>query len=172
MASSPSASSPPPPTGAQSDRVALLECNIDDMTGEALGYAMDRLLAEGALDVWFVPIQMKKNRPGVLLAVLCAEERAAHLRAVLLRETSTLGVRWQIVERQVAERRFERVETPYGSVRVKVKVLDGQAVSAKPEYDDCAGLARRLGVPLADVLEAATAAAVPLVGTARRTTGR
>ncbi|NLD43531.1 MAG: LarC family nickel insertion protein, partial [Chloroflexi bacterium] len=67
---------------------------------------------------------------------------------------------------------FERVETPYGSVRVKIKVLDGQAVSAKPEYDDCAGLARRLGVPLAVVLEAATAAAAPLVGSARRTTGR
>ena len=143
--------------------MALLECNIDDMTGESLGYAFDRLLAEGALDVWFAPIQMKKNRPGVLLSVLCSTERAAHLRMVLLRETSSLGVRWRILERQVADRRVERVETEYGSVRVKIKVLDGQVVSAKPEHDDCAELARKQGVPLAAVLAAASAAAAPLL---------
>jgi len=134
------------------------------MTGEALAYALDRLLAEGALDAWFCPLQMKKGRPGTLVAVLSTEERAAHLRDVMLRETTTLGVRWCVMHRQIAARRTERVNTRFGTVRVKVKTLGGRDVSAKPEYDDCAALARQAGVPLTTVQEAAAAAARGLLG--------
>ncbi len=149
--------------GSLTDRVVLIECNIDDMTGEALAYALDRLLAEGALDAWFCPLQMKKGRPGILLSVLCTEERAEHLRGVLLRETTTLGVRWRLMERQIAARRTRTVATPYGTVRVKIKILDGQAFSAKPEYEDCAALALRAGVPLVVVQQAAAEAAGRMV---------
>lgn len=151
------------PNAHTPDRIVLLECNIDDMTGEALGYALETILAAGALDAWFTPIYMKKNRPGTLLSVLCAEERGDEMRLLVLRETTTLGVRWRTMDRQIAERRSAGVETPYGPVAVKVKIVDGRALSAKPEYEDCAALARRSGVPLEDVLAAARAAAARLL---------
>jgi uncharacterized protein (DUF111 family) len=144
-------------------RVILLECNIDDMTGEALGYALERLLEAGALDAWFTPIYMKKNRPAALLSVLSSEERAAEMRDLILRETTTLGVRWRPMEREVAGRRSAEVDTPYGRVRIKIKIVAGGAVSAKPEHDDCAALAERHAVPLAEVVAAAQAAAAPLI---------
>ncbi len=140
-------------------RVELLECNLDDMTGEALGYALERLLEAGALEAWFTPIYMKKNRPGVLLSALCQVEDADSLAALLLRETSTLGVRRRIVERSVAERHILQVETAWGPVRCKVKLLEGAAVSVKPEHDDCARLARAHGVPLEAIVQAARALA-------------
>jgi len=139
----------------ESDRVALLACNLDDATGETLGYTMDRLLATGALDVWFTPIQMKKNRPATQLSVLCQPQDAGALAALLLRETPTLGVRQQILIRFKAGREMRQVETPWGAVRVKVKVLAGEAVAASPEYDDCARLAVQAGVPLQQVMAAA-----------------
>jgi hypothetical protein len=116
----------------ENDQVALLACNLDNATGETLGYTMDRLLAAGALDVWFTPIQMKKNRPATQLSVLCRPHDAGTLAALLLRETPTLGVRQQILTRTKAGRDVRRVETPWGTVRVKIKVLDGQAVAASP----------------------------------------
>jgi uncharacterized protein (TIGR00299 family) protein len=137
------------------DSVVELACNLDDATGEMLGYAMERLLAAGALDVWFTPIQMKKNRPATLLSVLVRPEDAEALAALLLRETPTLGVRWQVLSRTTAHREMHEVKTPWGKVRVKVKVLHGEAVAASPEYDDCARLATEAGVPLADVMAAA-----------------
>jgi len=133
------------------ESVILIECNIDDMTGEALGYVLERLMEEGALDAWFTPIYMKKGRPGILLSVLCRPDDAQYLRTLLLRETSTLGVRWSSMDREVTERHWCRVETRWGAVRTKVKSLNGQAIAAKPEYEDCARLAREHGVPLADV---------------------
>ncbi|RME36579.1 MAG: nickel pincer cofactor biosynthesis protein LarC, partial [Thermoflexia bacterium] len=105
------------------EQVVLLECNLDDATGELLGYAMERLFAAGALDVWFVPVQMKKNRPGVVLSALARPERAAALASLILRETPTLGVRRHPVERLVAGRSERTVETPWGPVRVKEKRL-------------------------------------------------
>ena len=140
-------------------RVALLECNLDDMTGEALGYALERLLESGALEAWFTPIYMKKNRPAVLLSALCRMEDAERLTALLLRETSTLGVRHRVVERTIAERQTLQAETPWGPVRCKVKRLGGQVVSIKPEHDDCARLARAHGIALDAVANAARAAA-------------
>jgi uncharacterized protein (TIGR00299 family) protein len=139
----------------ESDQVVLLACNLDDATGETMGYAMDRLLAAGALDVWFTPIQMKKNRPATQLSVLCQPQDAGVMAALLLRETPTLGVRQLLLTRSKAAREVRQVETPWGTVRVKVKVLAGQAVAASPEYDDCARLAMQAGVPLQQVMDAA-----------------
>ena len=137
--------------------VALLECNLDDMTGEALAYALERLLEAGALDAWFTPIIMKKGRPAVTLSVLCRTQDAPMLRCLILRETSTLGVRWRLMQREVAERSTDRVDTPWGPVRRKLKHVGGQVVSVKPEYEDCARLAREFDVPLQDVIDHARA---------------
>ena len=139
---------------AARETVYLIECNLDDATGEVLGYAMERLFAAGALDVWFTPVQMKKNRPGVVLSALTRPEGADALAAVILRETPTLGVRMRPVERVVADRREARVETEWGAVRVKEKWLDGRRVAASPEYEDCARIARERGIPLQDVYAA------------------
>jgi uncharacterized protein (TIGR00299 family) protein len=139
--------------------LALLETNIDDMNPELYAAATAALFAAGALDVWLTPIQMKKGRPGVLLSVLAAEEQEVQLVAVLLRETTTLGVRVQPVRRYAAERAQYTVTTPYGAVRVKLKLVEGVAVGAKPEQDDCAQLAESSGVSVRQVYEAALAAA-------------
>ena len=143
---------------AERDEVVLLACNLDDATGELLGYTMDRALTAGALDVWFTPIQMKKNRPATLLSVLARSEDAADLAGLLLRETPSLGVRQRTVARTKAGREMRTVETPWGPVRAKLKILEGQVVAASPEYEDCARLAAEAGVPLADVMAAAQTA--------------
>lgn len=144
-------------TGAEGhfDQVHLLECNLDDMTGEELGFVLERVLEEGALDAWFTPVYMKKNRPATQLSVLCKPGDGSRLRELLLAETSTLGVRWQPMRRQIAERRIEQVHTAWGPVRCKLKILRGVVVSVKPEYDDCARLARRCHVALREIIEAA-----------------
>jgi hypothetical protein len=134
----------------------LLECNLDDTTGEVLGYAMERLFATGALDVWFTPVQMKKNRPGVVLSVLVPPERVTAVAQIVLRETSTLGLRVLPAERIVAERRVREVETPWGKVRVKEKWLAGERFAISPEYEDCAHIARTHSIPLHQVFDAAT----------------
>jgi uncharacterized protein (TIGR00299 family) protein len=144
-----------PATNCDSDQVVEMACNLDDTTGEALGYVMERLLAEGALDVWFEAIQMKKNRPATQVSVLARPQDAAALAELLLRETTTLGVRWQVLSRIKAGRETRKVETPWGTVRIKVKLLGGKVVAASPEYDDCARLAAQAGVPLAEVMAAA-----------------
>jgi uncharacterized protein (DUF111 family) len=139
--------------------IVVLECNIDDMTGEALGYALEQMLAAGALDAWFTPIYMKKNRPAVILSVLCRPQDAEALRRLLLKETRTLGVRWRTMQREAAERRAVTVQTPWGMVGCKLKILDGRVVDAKPEYEDCAALARQHGLALEAVTLAAREAA-------------
>jgi uncharacterized protein (TIGR00299 family) protein len=146
---------PPPPPTPDGDEVVELACNLDDATGETLGYAMERLLEAGALDVWFTSIQMKKNRPGTQLSVLARPQDVDALAAILLRETPTLGVRRQTFLRNKAHREVRTVETPWGPVRVKIKVLRGQLVSASPEYEDCARVAAEARVPLAEVMVAA-----------------
>jgi hypothetical protein len=143
---------------AQQDDVSVLEANLDDTTPELLGAAMERLFAAGAFDVYFTPIQMKKNRPATTLAVIGPVEREAALAALVLAETSSLGVRVQRMHRYKAERWSSAVETPWGPVRVKVKSLDGR-LSAAPEYDDCLRVAREQGVPLPEVYAAVRAAA-------------
>ena len=133
---------PAPPVARWQDNVVLLETNLDDATGEQLGFAMERLFEAGALDVWYTPIQMKKNRPGVLLSALGPAALESKLAEVFLRDTPTLGVRVRPVGRYVAERDVVTVETEYGTMRLKRKWLSGEVVSAAPEYEDVAAAAR------------------------------
>lgn len=133
---------PVPPVARWQDNVILLETNLDNATGEQLGFAMERLFAAGALDVWHTPIQMKKNRPGVLLSALGPAALESKLAEVFLRDTPTLGVRVRPVSRYVAERDVVTVDTEYGPMRVKRKWLGGELVSAAPEYEDVAATAR------------------------------
>ncbi|MCR4406550.1 MAG: nickel pincer cofactor biosynthesis protein LarC [Anaerolineae bacterium] len=140
----------------EADQVVLLECNLDDITGEALGYMMERLFAAGALDVWFTPIYMKKNRPATMLSVLAPAGEAETLGLVLLRETPTLGLRMTPpLHRWKTGRQIQEVQTPWGIVRVKKKLLGDEVISAAPEYEDCARIAREHGVPLTEVYVAA-----------------
>lgn len=140
-------------------QVTLLETNIDDASPQLIGYAQERLFEMGALDVWHTPIQMKKNRPGTLLSVLVPALLEAEAVAVLLRETTTLGVRRREVERYEAERELRDVRTEFGPVAVKVKLLDGRPVAAAPEYDACRAIAVERGLPLQEVLARVTQAA-------------
>jgi len=139
--------------------LVVIETNIDDMNPELYEPVRERLFGAGALDVWTTAIGMKKGRPGTLLSVLGAAEKESALARIVLRETTTLGVRVYPVTRHIAEREFWTVETVYGPVQVKVKILDGEAVGAKPEFDDCKRLADAAGVPVRMVYEAALAAA-------------
>ncbi len=143
------------------DEVVLIETNLDDMSPELLGYAMERLLEAGALDVYFSPIQMKKNRPGTLLGVLAPPEQVGALAELILAETTSLGVRLRPMARLIAERRAVSVETALGPIRVKLKQLGDRTVAA-PEYEDCSRLARAHGIPLAEVYRMATTASVPV----------
>ena len=133
--------------------VKLIETNIDDMNGELLGYAQERLFAAGARDVWFTPIQMKKNRPAVMLSVIASDGDEAEIVKIIMRETSTLGVRVRPLERVEAERRIVRVDTSLGNVAVKLKRLDGEAVSLSPEYEDARAAAMERGIPLQDAYD-------------------
>ena len=138
--------------------ISVLETNLDDVPGEVLGYAQERLLAAGALDVFFAPVQMKKNRPGTLLTVLSAPENAEALAEIVLAETGTLGVRRTTAERFCLERTWEAVATPFGEVRVKVGRWAGREITAAPEYEDCRVAAQNSGAPLRDVYRAALGA--------------
>jgi uncharacterized protein (DUF111 family) len=129
----------------------LVETNIDDMPGEFFGYAMERLFAAGAADVWYTPIQMKKDRPALMLSVLCRPELEDAVVATLLRETSTLGVRVREVRRHEAPREQVRFESSLGPAAVKVKRLPGEPPHIAPEYDACRALAAATGLPLAEV---------------------
>jgi len=146
-------------TNSTPTRIVEITCNLDDMTGEALGSMIDLLLEAGALDAWFVPIYMKQNRPGVTLSALCAVEDTEPLCDLLLEHTTTLGVRWKVLERKVAQREEMSVNTAWGSVRCKIKRLPGQPPRAKPEYQDCLALARANGLPWQTVHDAALHAA-------------
>jgi uncharacterized protein (TIGR00299 family) protein len=129
----------------------LIETNIDDMNPEVFGYIQERLLDLGAADVWLQPVQMKKNRPGVMLSVLCAHELEDVAVGLILSETSTLGVRVRQVERHEAAREEFTFESSLGAAAVKVKRLPGRAPVCSPEYEVCAGLARRHRLPLLEV---------------------
>ncbi len=131
--------------------MVMIETNIDDMTGEMLGYVLEKLLARGAADAWLTPVQMKKNRPGVVLSVICGESEEEALAGFILRETSTLGVRVRPVHRWEAEREVLEFESSLGPAAVKVKRLPGEPPRLAPEYEACKALAERSGLPLAEV---------------------
>jgi uncharacterized protein (TIGR00299 family) protein len=141
--------------GTDVESLMLLETNVDDNSAEINGYVMEKLFAGGALDVFFTPIQMKKNRPATLLSVLCRPVDVDALEMILFRETSTLGVRRQPVERRCLERESETVDTPYGPVRVKVARLPDGSTKRAPEYEDCKRAAQAHDVPLRKVYDAA-----------------
>lgn len=145
------------------EALVVLEANIDDMSGEMFGHAMERLMAAGALDAWCTGVTMKKGRPGVLLGALCHPSLQTPLVDIIMRETSTLGVRAREVTRYRAAREGREVETPYGPVRVVLKLLDGHVAGASPEYEDCKRQAAIHGVALPLVYAAAVAAAAPLI---------
>ena len=136
---------------ADSDWVTVLSTNIDNMSGEIIGSLMDRLLTAGALDVSYTPTQMKKNRPATMLMVICPLEKGNDLAYILLRETATLGVRVQQVQRLKAQRTQQQIDTPLGPVLIKVKRLGSRIISASPEYEECQRLAHQYTMPLADV---------------------
>ena len=138
----------------ETDRVAVLETNLDDVSGEILGHFVETALTAGALDVFHTPIQMKKNRPGVLLTILCAETDADKFSEMILRETSAFGVRRTMAERRKLRREFTKIKTPYGDVTVKIGRLDGKVVQAAPEFESCKKLAVRAKIPLKRIYEA------------------
>ncbi len=131
--------------------LVLVETNIDDMTSELFGYLMERLLQEGARDVWFTPIQMKKNRPAVMVSVLASPEEQQKVLDLLFRETSTLGARVRTVDRHEVEREVISFQSSLGKVGVKVKRLGGKIAALSPEYEECRELARRHGMSLQEV---------------------
>lgn len=140
------------------ERVAVLECAVDDATPQLVAHAMERVLEEGALDVMCCPVVMKKGRTGSLLTVLCRPERREVFESLLLRETTTLGIRVREEDRVILQRRFVEVETAFGVIRVKIGSRDGDDLNWMPEYEDCARAAREHGVPLKQVMQAALVA--------------
>jgi uncharacterized protein (TIGR00299 family) protein len=138
-----------------SDKIAVLEANLDDLSPQVLAYAMERLLAEGALDVFSVPVQMKKGRPGALLTVLAKLEDANRLTRTIFAETTTLGVRRREEQRQTLSRRWETVDTTWGPVRIKIANMNGSVSNYAPEYEDCRTLAEAQHVPLRTVMQEA-----------------
>jgi len=146
----------------ETDRIAVLETNLDDINSEILGAFVETALAAGALDVFHTPIQMKKNRPGVLLTVLCAETHADKFSEMILRETTAFGVRRTIAERRKLRREFAEVKTPFGKVTVKVGRLGGKVIQAAPEFESCRKLAERNKIPLKQIYDAAIKSAKQL----------
>jgi pyridinium-3,5-bisthiocarboxylic acid mononucleotide nickel chelatase len=139
----------------ESERITVLEANLDDLSPQVLAYAMERLLAEGALDVFSVPVQMKKSRPGALLTVLAKIEDASRLTKTIFAETTTLGVRRREEQRLTLSRRWESVDTTWGPVRIKIANMNGSISNYAPEYEDCRTLAEAQHVPLRTVMQEA-----------------
>src|SRR5580700_7982589 len=141
-----------------SETLTVLEANLDDLNPQVFGYVMDRLLEEGALDAFGMPVQMKKNRPGMLLTVLCRPADAGKLAQLIFTETTTLGVRRRDEMRQTLARRWESVGTPWGEVRIKIASMNGTVTNYAPEYEDCRRIAAEHRVPLKAVMQEAAQA--------------
>jgi uncharacterized protein (DUF111 family) len=136
-------------------RVLVVECEIDDMNPQLYGPLMDQLYAAGALEVFYLPVQMKKNRPGTMVTVLAPPETRTRIADTLFRETTTIGVRYSERDRECLTREWRSVETPFGAVRIKIARRGDTITNAQPEFDDCAKLAQALGVAIKDVHAAA-----------------
>jgi pyridinium-3,5-bisthiocarboxylic acid mononucleotide nickel chelatase len=136
----------------QSETIAVLEANLDDLSPQVFGYVIERLLEAGALDVFATPVQMKKNRPGSLLTVLAKPEDADKLTQIIFAETTTLGVRQREEVRQILPRRWATVSTSWGDVRIKVASMNGSLSNYAPEYEDCRRIATEQKVPLRKVM--------------------
>ena len=149
------------PGGYETDTVTRLETNLDDCTAEQLGAAMEKLLAAGALDVWFTPIQMKKHRPGTMLSVLCEPGDTDRLADLIFAETTAFGLRRENLVRLKLARRFETVRTEFGEVTVKLGSKGDTLVQVAPEFESCRAASERAGVALRAVYEAALRAFSP-----------
>jgi pyridinium-3,5-bisthiocarboxylic acid mononucleotide nickel chelatase len=141
-----------------SETITVLEANLDDLNPQVFGYVMDRLFEEGALDAFGMPVQMKKSRPGTLLTVLCKPEDASKLMQIIFIETTTLGVRRRDEMRQTLARRWEKVGTRWGDVRIKIASMNGTITNCAPEYEDCRRIAAEHHVPLKTVMQEAAQA--------------
>jgi uncharacterized protein (TIGR00299 family) protein len=146
------------------ETLTVLEANLDDLNPQVFGYVMDRLLAEGALDAFAMPVQMKKNRPGTLLTVLCKPEDAGKLTQLIFTETTTLGVRRRDEIRQTLARRWQNVCTQWGEVRIKIASMNGTVTNYAPEYEDCRRIAAEHHVPLKTVMQEAARAFASIGG--------
>jgi uncharacterized protein (TIGR00299 family) protein len=137
------------------ETITILEANLDDLNPQVFGYVMDRLFEQGALDAFGIPVQMKKNRPGMLLTVLCRPEDAARLTQLIFSETTTLGVRRRNEQRSTLNRTWKTVHTQWGDVRVKIASMNGTVTNYAPEYEDCREIATKYAVPLKTVMQEA-----------------
>ena len=144
--------------GASGDRVVQIECEIDDMSPQLFGPLMDLLTEAGALDVFYSAVQMKKNRPGTLVTVLAAPNLREAITAILFSHSTTIGVRYQEMQRDTLDREIRSIETPIGSVRFKVATRGGRVLNAAPEFEDCARIAAERGLPIKEVQAIATRA--------------
>ena len=136
---------------AGATRVVVIECEIDDMNPQIFGVVMDRLYAAGALEVFYVPVQMKKNRPGTLLTVVAAPALRPAMSAIIFTETTTIGLRYSEVDRECLVREHVSVDTPIGPIRMKLAWREGRLVNAVPEFNDCAKLAAANNLPVKEV---------------------
>ncbi len=151
------------PTNPTPTDVTEIVVNLDDVTGELVGEAQRALLAAGALDVWTTAIQMKKQRPGVMLSLLCESAKRDELARLLIELTGSFGVRFRDWGRLILDRRHVTIDTRFGKLRIKVGELDGKTVVARPEFEDAKRLAQEAGVTVREVLDAAQAAAEALL---------
>jgi uncharacterized protein (TIGR00299 family) protein len=143
---------------ALSEKITVIQANIDDMSPEVFGYLMEKALATGAVEIFYTPAQMKKDRPATQLTVLCRREDRERLIELIFRETTTIGLRYQEVERRILQRRVVEVPTPYGLIGIKVSYLGDKVVNFAPEYAHCKAVAERYNVPLREVMGLAAAA--------------
>jgi uncharacterized protein (TIGR00299 family) protein len=145
--------------GYEKEQIVVLETNIDDMNPQLYDYLISRVLEMGALDVYLSPVQMKKNRPGTLLTVTCQPQLMHRFTEFILRETTTIGLRWRVDSRIKARRTIREIQTQYGPVNAKVAQANNGIINISPEYEDCKRIAREKDVPLKEVMHAATVAA-------------
>ncbi len=145
-------------TAANADSVYLLEANSDDVTGELVGFAAEKLFEAGALDVFTTPIYMKHSRPAVKISVICKIEDSVQMEQVLFKEGLTFGIRKQILQRSKLERDFVTVQTEFGEIKIKTGLLNGKVVTAKPEFSDCAAAAKKHNVAVKTIIQAAISA--------------
>jgi pyridinium-3,5-bisthiocarboxylic acid mononucleotide nickel chelatase len=136
------------------ERLVEVQATIDDMTPELLGAAIDKIREAGAAEAFFSPVQMKKSRPGILLTTLCRPDQLAEVQEIILRHTSTFGVRYREVDRLALERTFVSVTTPYGALAIKLGMLRGEVIQVAPEFEDCRKAAEKAGVPIKTVYDA------------------
>ncbi len=148
----------PATPGPVRESVSVIEAEIDDLSPQVFGYLMERAMQQGALEIFYTPVQMKKDRPGTQLTIICQNERREELADLVFTETTTIGLRLHEVERRVLDRQQQSVQTPYGAIRVKVAKIGSRMVNCSPEYEDCRKAAERHGVPVRDVLSLALTA--------------